>query len=159
MSKQHLDRYEYFLSITEAEGPAPFEGIDNELDRLQELAPDLTKAQLALVLKWKNAEPEPSPDKELWFERVRKIISELATSRHPRLCSAGIAYACGLSTINGLSMADYAKTVGLTKEAVSAEARRWTKKLGIQPSRYQRKSKLRSVHTIKGKKKTGRAAE
>jgi hypothetical protein len=76
-------------------------------------------------------------------ERKAAVIARIAgtflNASNAKLSSAGLAYAVGLDSLNGLgTMAEYAATIGVSRQAVSKVAKQWQAELGLPNSAHMR---------------------
>ena len=74
------------------------------------------------------------------------LIEVLLTRPNPKLAGAGMSYAAGLDSINGKTMTETARELGVTRAAVSKESNFWSDTLGLPRSRYMKSARARRAY-------------
>jgi hypothetical protein len=70
---------------------------------------------------------------------VARIAGAFLNASNVKLTSAGLAYAAGLNSLNGLgTMAEYAASIGVSRQAVSKVAKQWQEELSLPNSSHMR---------------------
>jgi hypothetical protein len=67
------------------------------------------------------------------------VVGGLLASQNPRLSAAGLAFATNLDATNGLgSQAQFARSLKISRQAVSKVTKAWQEDLGLQPGANQK---------------------
>lgn len=115
-------------TLWQTQCPDPRDGIDTPKDRLKEclLPSNIPPVILDKIITWHLSEVSGF-EPEDWFERVQMLIKLIATSPNPKFTAAGIAFASGIKTINGMRMADYARVNGVKRNTIAWHKYHWLK--------------------------------
>lgn len=110
-------------------------------DKLEEILAEQFDVPLETarrIARWHTSVVERESD-----ERKAAVIARIAgtflSAGNAKLTSAGLAYAAGLDALNGLgTMAEYAATIGVSRQAVSKVAKQWQAELSLPASVHMR---------------------
>lgn len=74
---------------------------------------------------------------------VARMVGLFVNASNAKMLSASLAYAAGLALPYGLgSMEEWATSNGVTRQAVSKQAKKWRKELGLAPGEHGRSEEL-----------------
>jgi len=112
--------------------------IDTPTDRLIEaIAPyHLDPALLAAVERW-HLKEIGGWDARAWALRLHCIMEKIIASTHPQLAVIGLAYAIGSCIVEGRSMREAARAIGVSPFTLGKIAGQWTRDLDLRRSAYQ----------------------
>jgi hypothetical protein len=110
-------------------------------DELHEILAEQFEIPLSIAKKiaaWHLASVEREGE-ERKAAVVARIAGSFLNASNVKLTSAGLAYAAGLSSLNGLgTMAEYAASIGVSRQAVSKVAKQWQQELNLPGSSHMR---------------------
>lgn len=85
---------------------------------------------------------------------LQRLIGGFLLADNPKLSAAGLAYAAGLATLNGMgSQAKYARLIGVTRAAVSKMTKFWSRQLELRPSSFMKSAEACEKYAQIGKTK------
>ncbi|MDR0532518.1 MAG: hypothetical protein LBH01_01030 [Verrucomicrobiales bacterium] len=72
----------------------------------------------------------------------QRLIAGFLQAKNPKLAAAGLAFAAELNALNGLgSQAEYARKIGLSRQALSKTTKFWQTELELETSVFQKSEK------------------
>ncbi len=99
---------------------------------------DIPEATAVEILKWHIQSTEDALIQRQ-SDLLAIVVGGLIASKNIRISSAGLAYAAQLDAVNGLGcQADYARSLGVSRSAVSKSVRAWERDLGLQKGPHQK---------------------
>jgi hypothetical protein len=110
---------------------------DNLVDQLCERF-DLTEGQAAGIIDWVKALREREKV-SIQSQLLQAVIGGLLSSKNPKIAAASLAFAAELHTLNDIaSQSEYAKSIGVTRQAISKMVGWWKRELNLRPGAYQK---------------------
>lgn len=112
-------------------------GIDSPEERLADLF-EIPIATAKRILDWHRV----ALDAALYQREgdlLAIVVGGLLAAQNPRLSAAGLAFATNLDATNGLgSQAEFARSLKVSRQAVSKVTKAWQSDLGLQPGANQK---------------------
>ena len=110
---------------------------DQLSDQLCELF-DLTEGQATGIINWVKALREREKI-SIQSQLLQAVIGGLLSSKNPKIAAASLAFAAELHTLNDIaSQSEYAKSIGVTRQAISKMVGWWKRELNLRPGAYQK---------------------
>lgn len=70
---------------------------------------------------------------------MQRIAATFLQSSNAKLSAGGLGFAVGLDALNGIgTMAEYAASIGVSRQAVSKVTKQWQEELSLPPSQHMR---------------------
>lgn len=130
------------------------------IDRPSEILADqfgITHPQALAILTWHQAEIDLALDTHQ-ANFLQLIVGGLLSSKNPKLNAAGLAFAAGLSALNGLPcQREYARQNHVSASAVSKVVKAWQIALNLRPSAHQKSEQACQTYSEVGKASHWRA--
>lgn len=125
-----------------------------EIDSRVEIIADewgLTLEAAAALLKWHD-EAVAAAIYQNQSDLLAIVVGGLIGAKNIKIASAGLAFAAQLDAVNGLgSQSDYARSLGVSKSAISKSTRAWERDLGLQKSPHQKSASACETYSRIGK--------
>jgi hypothetical protein len=117
-----------------------------EIDTLEDkLCQDfgLGREEAASIARWHLGEVTAANQLSK-ARQIARLVGPLISEPNPKVSIAGLAYATNMNELNGLgSLRDYAKSIGVSPEAVSKKKRQWESDLDLQPGPHSKSARAR----------------
>lgn len=130
--------------------------IDTEADTMAEDF-GISLVQANQILAWHKSISKDSLRRNLGHY-LGVIVGGLLSSKNPKLSAAGLAFAAGLDSLNGLGcQREYARKNHLSPSAISKVVIAWQRSLELNPSAHQKSEDACNTYSEVGKARHWRA--
>lgn len=128
----------------------PSESLDSAASLLAERF-GIPEPTAAAILQWHTKATEDALIRRQ-SDLLAIVVGGLIASKNIKIASAGLAYAAQLDAVNGLGcQAEYARSLGVSRSALSKSTRAWERDLGLQKSPHQKSAEACQTYSEIGK--------